>query len=146
MNETEFKQGKNVFCNKGWCLMRVCSKCSAYEITQKLVDLIKGKPLHDYLREVLDDYKNLFNDVGTSTCSKRYRLLSGTPVKNGQGFSFIPDNVQELQVRHTCCVWLIFVIYWGHLITVNFVLCCRSVIISYAACVCRTLCHIYLSC
>ena len=59
--------------------------------------MIKGKPLHDYSRELLDDYKNLLNDVGASTCSKRYRHLSGTPV--GEGFSFLPDNVQELQVR-----------------------------------------------
>ena len=80
--------------------MRVRGKRSAYEITQQLVDLIKGKPLHDYSREVLDDYKNLLNDVGASTRSKRYRHLSGTPVKKmGEGFSFLPDNVKELQAR-----------------------------------------------
>ena len=83
--------------DKGRRLMRVHGKRSAYEITQQLVDLIKGKPLRDYSREVLDDYKNLFNDVGASTRSKRYRHLSGTPV--GEGFSFLPDNVQELQAR-----------------------------------------------
>ena len=83
--------------DKGRCLMRVHGKRSAYEITQELVDLIKGKPLRDYSREVLDDYKNLLNDVGASTRSKRYRHLSGTPV--GEGFSFLPDNVQELQAR-----------------------------------------------
>ena len=77
--------------------MRVHGKCSAYEITQGLVDLIKGKPLRVYSREMLDDYKNLLNDVGASTRSKRYRHLSGTPV--GEGFSFLPDNVQELQAR-----------------------------------------------
>ena len=39
------------------------------------------------------------------TRSKRYRHLSGTPVgtpakKTGEGgFSFLPDNVQELQAR-----------------------------------------------
>ena len=77
--------------------MRVRGKRSAYEITQELVDLIEGKPLHDYSREMLDDYKNLLNDVGTSTHTKRYRHLSGTPV--GEGFSFLPDNVQELQAR-----------------------------------------------
>ena len=58
--------------DKGRRLMRVCSKRSAYEITQELVDLIKGKP-------------------------KRYRHLSGTPVS--EGFFFLPDNVQELQAR-----------------------------------------------
>ena len=58
-----------------------------------------------YSREVLDDYKNLLNDVGASTRSKRYRRLSGTPVgtpvkKMGKGFfAFLPDNVQELQAR-----------------------------------------------
>ena len=83
--------------DKGRRLMRVHGKRSAYEITQELVDLIKGKPLRDYLREVLDDYKNLLNDVGASTRSKRYRHLSGTPV--GEGFSFLPDNVQKLQAR-----------------------------------------------
>ena len=83
--------------DKGRRLMRVHGKRSAYEITQELVDLIKGKPLRDYSREVLDDYKNLLNDVGASTRSKRYRHLSGTPV--GEGFSFLPDNVQELQAR-----------------------------------------------
>ena len=83
--------------DKGRRLMRVRGKRSAYEITQELVDLIKGKPLRDYSREVLDDYKNLLNDVGASTRSKRYRHLSGTPV--GEGFSFLPDNVQELQAR-----------------------------------------------
>ena len=77
--------------------MRVLSKRSAYEITQELVDLIKGKPLRDYSREMLDDYKNLLNDVGASTRTKRDRHLSGTPV--GEGFSFLPDNVQELQAR-----------------------------------------------
>ena len=35
--------------------MRVHGKRSAYEITQELVDLMKGKPLRDYPREVLDD-------------------------------------------------------------------------------------------
>ena len=83
--------------DKGRCLMQVHSKRSAYEITQELVDLIKGKPLRDYSREMLDDYKNLLNDVGASTHFKRYRHLSGTPV--GEGFSFLPDNVQELQAR-----------------------------------------------
>ena len=86
--------------------MRVHGKRSAYEITQQLVDLIKGKPLRDYSREVLDDYKNLLNDVGASTRSKRYRHLSGTPVgtpvkKMGEGSSFLPNNVQELQARIT---------------------------------------------
>ena len=55
------------------------------------------------IQEVLDDYKNLLNDVGASTRSKRYRHLSGTPVgtpvKAGEGFSFLPDNVKELQAR-----------------------------------------------
>ena len=46
--------------HKGRRLMRVRGKRSVYEITQELVDLIKGKPLRDYSREVLDDYKNLF--------------------------------------------------------------------------------------
>ena len=59
--------------DKGRRLMRVHGKRSAYEITQELVDLIKGKPLRDYSREMLDDYKNLLNDVGASTRSKRYR-------------------------------------------------------------------------
>ena len=77
--------------DKGRRLMRVRVKRSAYEITQQLVDLIKGKPLRDYSREVLDNYKNLLNDVGASTRSKGYRHLSGTPV--GEGFSFLPDNV-----------------------------------------------------
>ena len=72
--------------DKGRRLMRVHGKRSAYEITQELADLIKGKPLRDYSREVLDDYKNLLNDVGASTRSKRYRHLSGTPV--GEGFPF----------------------------------------------------------
>ena len=93
-----FKIGKAyIEVDKGRRLMRVHGKRSAYEITQELVDLIKGKPLRDYSREVLDDYKNLLNDVGASTRSKRYRHLSGTPV--GEGFSFLPDNVQELQAR-----------------------------------------------
>ena len=93
-----FKIGKAyIEVDKGRRLMRVRGKRSAYEITQELVDLIKGKPLRDYSREVLDDYKNLLNDVGASTRSKRYRHLSGTPV--GEGFSFLPDNVQELQAR-----------------------------------------------
>ena len=83
--------------DKGRRLMRVHGKRSAYEITQELFDLIKGKPLRDYSREVLDDYKNLLNDAGASTRSKRYRHLSGTPM--GEGFSFLPDNVQELQAR-----------------------------------------------
>ena len=39
----------------------------------------------------------MLNDVGASTRSKRYRHLSGTPV--GEGFSLLPDNVQELQAR-----------------------------------------------
>ena len=100
-----FKIGKSyIEVDKGRRLMRVRGKRSAYEITQQLVDLIKGKPLHDYSREVLDDYKNLLNDVGASTRSKRYRHLSGTPVgtpvkKMGEGFSFLPDNVKELQAR-----------------------------------------------
>ena len=68
--------------DKGQCLMRVHSKRSAYEITQELVDLIKGKPLDYYSRELLDDYKNLLNDVGASTRSKRYRHLSGTSCGN----------------------------------------------------------------
>ena len=93
-----FKIGKAyIEVDKERRLMRVRGKRSAYEITQQLVDLIKGKPLHDYSREVLDDYKNLLNDVGASTRSKRYRHLSGTPV--GEGFSFLPDNVQELQAK-----------------------------------------------
>ena len=83
--------------DKGRRLMRVHGKRSACEITQELVDLIKGKPLRNYSREMLDDYKNLLNDVGASTRSKRYRHLSGTPVS--KGFSFLPDNVQELQAR-----------------------------------------------
>ena len=74
--------------DKGRHLMRVRGKHSAYEITQELVDLIKGKPLRDYSREVLDDCKNLLNDIGASTRSKRYRHLSGTPV--GKGFPFSP--------------------------------------------------------
>ena len=99
-----FKIGKAyIEVDKGRRLMRVRGKRSAYEITQELVDLIKGKPLRDYSREVLDDYKNLLNDVGASTRSKRYRHLSGTPVgtpvKAGEGFSFLPDNVKELQAR-----------------------------------------------
>ena len=53
---------------------------------------------------MLDDYKNLLNDIGASARSKRYRHLSGTPVgtpvkKMGEGFSFLPNNVQELHVR-----------------------------------------------
>ena len=67
--------------DKGRRLMRVHNKHSAYEITQELVDLIKGKPLRDYSREMLDEYRH----------------LSGTPV--GEGFSFLPNNVQELQAR-----------------------------------------------
>ena len=39
----------------------------------------------------------MLNDVGTSTHSKRHRHLSGTTV--GKGFSFLTDNVQELQAR-----------------------------------------------
>ena len=55
-----FKIGKvYIEVDKGQCLMRVRGKHSAYEITQQLVDLIKGKPLHDYSRELLDDYKTL---------------------------------------------------------------------------------------
>ena len=77
--------------------MRVHDKRSAYDITQELVYLIKGKPSCDYSRELLNDYKNLLNDVGASTHSKRYRHLSGTPV--GKGFSFLSNNVQELQAR-----------------------------------------------
>ena len=93
-----FKIGKAyIEVDKGRCLMRVRGKHSAYKITQEFVDLIKGKPLRDYSRELLDDYKNLLNDVGVLTRSKRYRHLSGTPV--GEGFSFLPDNVQELQAR-----------------------------------------------
>ena len=53
--------------SKGQCLMRVRGKRSAYEITQELVDLIKGMLLDDYSKEVLDNYKNLLNDVGAST-------------------------------------------------------------------------------
>ena len=101
-----FKIGKAyIEVDKGRRLMRVHGKRSAYEITQELVDLIKGKSLHDYSREVLDDYKNLLNDVGASTRSKSYRHLSGTPVgtpvktKMGEGFSFLPDKIQELQAR-----------------------------------------------
>ena len=66
-------------------------------LLKNLVDLIKGKPLCDYSRELLDDYKNLLNDFGTSTRSKRYRHLSETPV--GEGFSFLTNNIQELQPR-----------------------------------------------
>ena len=78
--------------------MRVRCKRSAYEITQELVNLIKGKPLDDYSKDVLDNYKNLLNDVDASTRSKRYRHLSGIPVgtpvkKMGEEFSFLPDNV-----------------------------------------------------
>ena len=76
-----FKIGKAyIEVDKGRYLMRVGGKRSAYEITQELVDLIKGKPLHDYSRELLNNYKNLLDDIGTSTRSKRYRHLSGTPV------------------------------------------------------------------
>ena len=97
-SQDRFKIGKAyIEVDKGRCLMRVCGKHNAYETTEELVDLIKGKPLHDYSRELLDDYKNLLNNVGASTRSKRYRHLSGTPV--GEEFSFLPDNVQELQAR-----------------------------------------------
>ena len=46
--------------------MRVRGKVNTYEISQELVDLIKGKPLENYSQDVLDDYKDLLNDVGAS--------------------------------------------------------------------------------
>ena len=84
LSQDGFKIGKAyIEVDKGWHLMRVRGKRSEIQ--------------DSYSREVLDDYKNLLNDVGTSTRSKRYRHLSRTPV--GEGFSFLPKNVQELQVR-----------------------------------------------
>ena len=97
-----FKTGKAyIEVDKEQCLMQVHNKCNTYEITQELVDLIKGMPLENYSQVLLNDYKSLLNDIGVSTRSKRYRHLSGTPVKKktGEGFSFLPDNVQELQAR-----------------------------------------------
>ena len=44
-----FKIGKAyIEVDKGRRLMQVCGKRSAYEIIQEHVDLIKGKPLHDF--------------------------------------------------------------------------------------------------
>ena len=76
-------------------LMRVEGKHRTYEITQDLVDLIKGEPLENYSEPVKNDYNNLMEDVEGSRKAKRLSLL--TPVKRGQGF--LPDNVTELQSR-----------------------------------------------
>ena len=47
-----FKIGKAyIEVDKGRRLMRVHGKCSAYEIAQELVNLIKSKLLHDYSRD-----------------------------------------------------------------------------------------------
>ena len=79
-------------------LMRVHGKQNTYAITQELVDLIKGLPLENYGVAVLNDYKNLLDDVEGSTRAKRIKQLSGL-VKSGEGFVFLPDNVDELQAR-----------------------------------------------
>ena len=79
-------------------LMRVHGKQNTYTITQELVDLIKGLPLENYGVTVLNDYKNLLDDVEGSTRAKRIKQLSGL-VKSGEGFVFLPDNVDELQAR-----------------------------------------------
>ena len=76
-------------------MMRVHGKERTYEITQDLIDLIKGLPLENYNREALNDYRNLLSDIDASTRSKRVRQLT----RSGEGMTFLPDNVVELQAR-----------------------------------------------
>ena len=82
--------------------MRVQGQERIYDITQELIDLIKGEPLDNYSDTVKDDYRNLLEDVQGSRMSKRMRHLSSTP-KKGKGLpfgpfvSFLSDNTQELK-------------------------------------------------
>ena len=82
--------------------MRVQGQERIYDITQELIDLIKGEPLDNYSDTVKDDYRNLLEDVQGSRMSKRMRHLSSTP-KKGEGLpfgpfvSFLSDNTQELK-------------------------------------------------
>ena len=78
--------------------MRVHGEKRVYDITQDLVDLIKGEPLENYSEEVKDEYRILLEDVQGSKMSKRMRHLSSTPKKkSGQGVTFLSDNTQELK-------------------------------------------------
>ena len=91
-----FKIGKaTIELDRQQRLMRVEGKHRTYEITQDLVDLIKGEPLENYSEPVKNDYNNLMEDVEGSRKAKRLSLL--TPVKRGQGF--LPDNVTEATVE-----------------------------------------------
>ena len=78
-------------------LMRVHEKRNVYQITQELVDLIKGFPLKDYSKEHLSNYHNLLKDIGAST-TKRFKELSKLG-KQGDGIQFLPDDVTELRSR-----------------------------------------------
>jgi len=79
-------------------LMRIHGKQNEYQITQELIDLIKGNPLENYSEPVLQDYKNLLQDVGATTKSYRFKKLNEM-FNNGGGFSFLSDNVTELKDR-----------------------------------------------
>ena len=80
-------------------LLRVHGKQNTFQITQELVDLIKGLPLENYSETVMHDYKNLLIDINASTRSKRVRQLNGLVTKTGEGMTFLPDNVVELKSR-----------------------------------------------
>ena len=101
-NQDGFKIGKAfIDVNREQRLMRVRGRHTTYQITQDLVDLIKGEPLDNYSESVKADYRNLLEDVDGSRRAKRVKHLSGspsTPVR-GNGFSFLPDNVDSLLAR-----------------------------------------------
>ena len=58
--------------------MRVQGRKQIYDITQDLVDLIKGEPLEDYSLKNLTEYKSLLQDIGASQRSKRVKNLIRT--------------------------------------------------------------------
>ena len=79
--------------------MRVEGSRNEYQITQELVDLIKGLPIENYSALHLSDYYSLLNDVGASTRSKRFREFNTLLFKQGYGIQFLPDNDTELLTR-----------------------------------------------
>lgn len=56
--------------------MRVHGEEQIYDITQELIDLIKGEPLENYSLKYLVDYENLLRDIDASQRSKRVRELA----------------------------------------------------------------------
>ena len=82
-------------------LMRVHGKHKTYAISQELIDLIKGQPLENYDETHLNDYYDLALDVQSPARCKRVQRLKGLIAKTGDGFSFLPDNVDELKARLT---------------------------------------------